>query len=499
MNSKNKATGPQRFRVALLGIYHESNTFINAPTTLPDFQNSHLLKGQEILTEYSGAYHEIGGMIEVLNEHNIEIVPIMFAEATPGGTVATGTFETLTSDMFDALDKALPVDGCLVVPHGAGVAEHFPDMDGHWLGELRKITGPGMPIVGTLDPHANGSRKMIEATNALVAYSTNPHIDQRETGRKAADLLVQFLHKKISPVQAITQAPVAISIEQQYTAKEPCLSLYQYAQDISKEPGILSISILLGFPYADVNEMGTSFIVVSDNDLTAAQNAGERLRNYITGKKNDFVGKKHDINAVMPTLANLPKPVLMLDMGDNVGGGSPGKSAYLLNAVEEFGGYKSFICIYDPGAALKASSYQVHDQFDLIVGDKDEIFPAQQYSGTVELLKITDGKFKEKNPRHGGQVNYNMGLTAIVRTLAGNIIMINSLRVPPFSLSQLTSFEVNPADFDIIVAKGVNAPIAAYSPVCPTIIQINTPGVTQADMTLFNFKNRRKPLFPFEQ
>ena len=77
--------------------------------------------------------------------------------------------------------------------------------------------------------------------------------------------------------------------------------------------------------------------------------------------------------------------------------------------------------------------------------------------------------------------------------------MLTSLRVPPYSLSQLTSFNINPTDFDVLIAKGVNAPIAAYKSICKAILQVNTPGVTQADMTQFTYQNRRKPLFPFEE
>ncbi len=91
-----------------------------------------------------------------------------------------------------------------------------------------------------------------------------------------------------------------------------------------------------------------------------------------------------------------------------------------------------------------------------------------------------------------------MGKTAVVARPNGSVIMLTSLRVPPFSLGQLTSCDVHPDAFDVIVAKGVVAPLAAYAPVCPSIIQVNTPGVTQADMTMFSYKNRRKPLFPFE-
>src|SRR5690606_28508305 len=103
--------------------------------------------------------------------------------------IASDTFEHLLKLMMAELEKVLPVDGCLVVPHGAAVSEDFPDMDGQWLSALRNRLGDAVPIVGTLDPHANVSELMAASTNALVAYSTNPHVDQRETGKKAANIL----------------------------------------------------------------------------------------------------------------------------------------------------------------------------------------------------------------------------------------------------------------------------------------------------------------------
>jgi microcystin degradation protein MlrC len=181
-------------------------------------------------------------------------------------------------------------------------------------------------------------------------------------------------------------------------------------------------------------------------------------------------------------------------MGDNVGGGSDGTSTYLLEKLERTT-YRSFICIYDPAAVEKCIS-QRQENFNLSLGLNPETGNA--YETVVTLVSMHNGKFREEQPRHGGQIHYDMGKTAVVVTKKGNTILLHSKRIPPFSLAQLTSCKLNPAVFDVIVAKGVNAPIAAYGPVCPTIIQADTPGVTQADMTKFNFKNRRKPLFPFE-
>lgn len=482
-------------RVALLGIYHESNTFLEDPTTLQDFENGHWLFGQDIIKEYRNAHHEIGGMLEVMEREKIEVVPVMYAEATPGGKIASRTYSKLLKRMMSALDKILPVDGCLVVPHGAAVSEKYLDMDGHWLSMLRKKLGPLIPIVGTIDPHANVSEIMATSTDCLVAYKTNPHLDQRAVGKEAASIIADTLKGRRKPLQKLFQLPMAISIEQQYTGRDPCLSLYKYSRDLNKIKGVLSLSIVLGFPYADVREMGTSIIVVTDNDTKLAIEVGNKIKDNILNDKERFVGKKMKISEVLAILSESNKPVLMLDMGDNVGGGAPGNSTFLLEELERFGSEKFFICLYDPLAVKQANAYETGNSFTVRLTND---VPADLVV-TVKLLHKGSGKFRETDPRHGGQVNYDMGDIAVVQTQKGNVIMLISLRVPPFSLQQLLSFNIDPKAFDVIIAKGVNAPIAAYESVCRTIIQVDTPGVTKADMTLFSYSNRRIPLYPFEK
>jgi microcystin degradation protein MlrC len=489
----------KKFRIALLGIYHESNTFIAAPTTIQDFKNGHWLKGESIRKEYENAAHEIGGMLEVLDAHDVEVIPVMFAEATPGGIVSAEAYSILLEEMMQGLSDCMPVDACLVIPHGAGVAEGHPDMDGHFLSTIRNKVGNDIPVIGTLDPHANVSQVMAKATDALIAYKTNPHIDQREAGKIAASLLIKTLNKEVRPVQHLIQTPVIISIEQQNTSVSPCRDLYGLAAEISKHTNVLSVSVVLGFPYADVNEMGSSFILVCDGDSCKYSTYGKQLEEYIIRHKKDFVGEKKDIKSQLPLIKNFKMPVLLLDMGDNVGGGSPGNSTFLLNALEDYGSYKSFFCIFDPAAVKKACSHKDNEEFDLAFGNNNSVSGSEGYSGLVTLIRTADGKFSENSARHGGQVNFNMGKIAIVLTRNKSVVMLTSLRVPPFSLNQLTSFGIDPAEFDVLVAKGVNAPVAAYADVCPTMIQIDTPGVTQADITLFPYKNRRKPLFPFEK
>ncbi len=486
------------FRVALLGIYHESNTFIDTPTTVVDFENSHLLVGEDICREYRVAHHEIGGMLEVMDLEGIAVVPILFAEATPGGVITGDTYEALTKRMFQELDKAGSIDGCLVVVHGAAVSEYVKDMDGDWLRRLREKVGPRIPVVGTLDLHANVSRQMVEVTNALVAYKQNPHLDQRNRGKDAAHILVHMLKDRVAVVQHLIQVPVAISIEQQFTQNGPCKDLYEQASQSSSEKNVLAVSIALGFPYADVSEMGTSVIVVVEQHKALAVQIAQKLEEYIWQNRHRYVGEKTNVEQAIAKLNNFDKPALFLDMGDNIGGGAPGNGLSLIRALESEAKYNYFSYVYDPDAVALLEDQRTDGYFPLVLKGFDESGDTQ-LTVNAHLLNLTDGVFQEDRPRHGGQVQYDMGRTAIVKTEQGGVLMLSTLRVPPFSLKQVTSFGVAPEDFDVLIAKGVNAPIAAYSPVCKSIVQVDTPGVTQADMTRFMYHNRRKPLFPFEE
>ena len=480
-------------RIAIFGIYHESNTFIDKPTTITDFRNGHWLIGKEILNEYRSSFHEIGGMIEELERDDIEIVPITFAEATPGGIIAGDAYQLLLNQMIRELSASLPIDGCVIALHGAAVSEDYADMDGHWLAEVRKLVGDKIPIVGTLDLHANVSEEMVAATNALIPYTSNPHVDQRETGRKAAAMLLDIMNQRIAPVQYLCPSPVVISIEQQHTKSDPCLSLYQFINSLITEEQLLHISINLGFPYADVHEMGTSFIIIADGKTNPQKVCG-KLTSYMKVNQSQFVGERQAIDQVFPLIEFSPKPVLLLDMGDNIGGGSPGNSLYLLRFFQNHRHLKVLCCLHEPDAVKSLVDIETREPINLLLKDSDDSGMAI----SARILKIVDGRFSESSPRHGGQVQYNMGATAIVQTNTGTTMMLMSNRVPPFSLQQFTAFGLNPQDYDVVIAKGVIAPIAAYAPVCKTILQVDTPGQTQANMTSFTYKNRRKPLFPFE-
>lgn len=486
-------------RVGILALLHESNTFISAPTTLNHFHHNILDIGEAVRDRFANMHHEVGGFFAGLASAGIEAVPIFAARAMPFGTIAAETFETLLKMMFAELDRAGRLDGLLVAPHGATVSEAHRDADGFWLSELRRRVGRTMPIVGTLDPHGNLSPEMVSACDAFVAYRTNPHLDQRARGIEAAMLLARVLRGEIRPTMAASFPPVAINIERQLTTEPHCVALYSLADEMLHRPGVLSNSVMLGFPYADVAEMGSSFITVTDNDLPLAQRLADELAGYLWQHRLDFDGQLISIEEALNQAAASAGPVCLLDMGDNVGGGSPGDSTFLAHAIHTRRMPRSFVCLFDPIAVRQAAAAGVGSCAPLQVGGKTDDQHGHPLAANFTVVSLHDGRFREPEPRHGGFTDCDQGPTAIVRTHEGLTVMLTSERMPPFSLRQLTSCGLDPASFHVLVAKGVIAPVAAYAQVCSELIRVNTPGVTTADMTRLCYHHRRRPLFPFER
>jgi microcystin degradation protein MlrC len=485
-------------RIGIIALLQESNTFIQAPTTFAHFAEELLVTGEAMRERLAGTHHEVAGMFHALEELGEEAAPIFAARALPFGVIEKPAVERLLDMMFGALEKAGPIDGVLVAPHGATVSQPYPDVDGHWLSELRRRVGPGVPIVGTLDAHANLSPAMVAATDALIAYRTNPHLDQRARGIDAARLIVDTLRGKVRPTMAAAYPPLAINIERQHTAEEPLHSAYEFADEQLANERLLFNSIVLGFPYADVAELGTSTIAVTNNDAPLAQRLVNELAGYLWERREAFAGQFISVEEALDQAADLRGPVCLLDMGDNVGGGSPGDGTLLAQAIHQRRLPKAFVCLCDPDGVAQAEALGEWGVGQFRVGGRSERGQGAPLECEATVVGLFDGKFEEPLPRHGGFTQMDQGQTAVIQTEAGLTIMLTSRRMPPFSLRQLTAHGVVPAEYHLLVAKGVNAPIAAYKEVCKHFIRVNTPGSTTADMTQLAYRHRRRPMFPWE-
>jgi microcystin degradation protein MlrC len=253
---------------------------------------------------------------------------------------------------------------------------------------------------------------------------------------------------------------------------------------------------LLGFPYADVHEMGAATIAVADNDELAAASAANQLANALIKRRESYRSELVDVEAALDQCERLPTPICLLDMGDNVGGGSAADGTSLLAGLLRRS-MTSFVCLCDPDSVLRAERAGVGCSVAMQLGGKTDTLHGEPVAVQCTVASLHDGKFSESQPRHGGMTHFDQGPTAIVRT-ANVAIMLTSKRMVPFSLQQLYACDLDPTQFQVLAAKGVHAPLAAYREACRSILRVNTPGSTSADMHSLKYEHRRRPLFPFE-
>lgn len=492
-------------RIGIVALLHESNTFVRQPTTLERFREDLLIEGDAMRTALAESHHEIGGFFAGIDEASAtsaaQAVPLLAARATPSGIVTAETLEFLRDRIAANIRAAGPLDGVLVAPHGAAVSQTFPDADGAWLAGLRELLGADVPIIGALDAHANLSQQMVDSCDALIAYRTNPHLDQRQRGLEAARLMVATLSGRVRPTMAAAFPPLVINIERQCTSEPHLQPLYRLADaQLERDARVLSNSILLGFPYADVAEMGAATIAVTDNDRPLAEQMAGELAGWLWANREELRGQLTSVDQALDSCQSTPSErICLLDMGDNVGGGSAADGTTLAAELFRRRLGPSLVCLFDPESVHACQQAGIGQAVHLRVGGKSDSQHGAPLELDVRVISLHDGKFREDAPRHGGIVQFDQGPTAVVASLDDTLTLIlTSLRMVPFSLQQILSCHLDPQHFRILVAKGVNAPIAAYRDACDRFIRVNTIGSTSADLEQLNFRHRRRPLFPME-
>lgn len=484
-------------RIALGGLMHESNTFATGRTDVAAFELGGLETGQGIVDRWGAAHHEMGGFLEGAATFGFEAVPTLMGWATPAGPLTSDAYNELLDRLITAIRAAGPVDGVLLALHGAMVADGQADADGHTLATVRSLIGPDRPLIVSLDYHANVSPLMAQASDALVAYRTYPHIDQRARGLKAAQLAFEAAEGRIRPTQALSKPPFLIHLLGQDTSREPLATLMAELDD-EESSRLLDTSVLAGFPYADVEATGPSCVAVADNAPLLAAEKAEHLAARLWSIRRELTATPPEAaEAVALALASRETPVVLVDMGDNIGGGSAADSTVLIHELLRQGATGTIVVLWDPAGVQACVRAGVGQEVSLEVGGKvDRHAPPLRVHGRVRVLH--DGRYVEDLPRHGGIRVNDQGLTAVVEMAGENSVVLNTLRHPPFSLGQLTSLGLRPESARVLVVKAAVAYKAAYEPIAGRIIEVDTPGLTAANPARFTYRKIRRPILPLD-
>ena len=481
-------------RIAVGGIMHESNTFNLRPTPLAAFR---LQRGAELIRWWRDSPHELGGFIIGGERFGYEIFPTLMAQATPGGMVTGEAFEQLTEELLDRLARAPQLDGLLLALHGAMASEVHLDADGEVLRRVREQVGADFPLVVTHDFHANVSEELVELSTALIIYKSNPHLDHRERGLQAASVIARTIRGEIKPVQALVKPPMLLNIVHQNTNVPPMDRVMAAARSLEEQPSVVAASVAGGYQYADVAEMGPAAVVVTDGAPALARQEARRLADHLWSIRERLHFQLPDVaEAVREASVSDRKPVILVDMGDNIGGGSSGDSSFILQELLRQSLTGWVVVLADPEAVSACARAGVGAAVRLYVGGKrDKLHGAPvEVCGRVKCLH--DGRYEESEVRHDGQRYHDQGLTALleIRDAANekaSSLLLTSRRQTPFSLQQLLSVGLQPARQQVLVVKAAIAYRAAYEAIAGSIIEIDSPGLTAVNPARFRY--RRAP------
>jgi len=465
-----------RPRVALLSVWHETNTYAAGRTMLEDFAAFELLEGEAIAERHRGTGSVLGGF---LDEERLEPVPCFAAGAWPGPTVAADAFAHVLERCEATLEAAGAVDGILLNLHGAMVAEGHDDAERTLLELLRRVR-PGVPVAVVLDLHANPSRAFVALCDVVIAYDTYPHVDMRERGREAAALMCEMLGGRALETH-VAKIPILTPPLMQGTAVEPMRGIEARARGRARRPGIARVSIAAGFPYSDVERAGISVLVVCEPSRRhAATIVLEDTALDVRAHREAFRAvRPGPAAAVAQALAAPLRPVVLADVSDNVGGGGPGDGTALLRELLAQDAPSAVVVLADADAARAAAAAGAGATYRGPVGARTDAMHGAPVEVEGEVLAVTDGRYRTAGTWMEGQ-EFTMGQTAVVRC-GGVRVVLTERRVPPFHREQLTSVGIDPAAVDVIVAKGAVAWRAAFGDVARTVIEVDTPGICPAD------------------
>ena len=483
-------------RIAIGQMSHETNTLYGPPPPVEECQRQGWATGQEILERHTGVRGYLGGMIAAGADHGIEIVPTFAAQAHPSGTIERAAFDTMLGNLLDGIRAAGQVDAVCLSLHGAGSAEGIDDIEGTILKAVRELVGPELPVVATLDLHCHSTELMIENATALLTVHEYPHVDSYERGYEAVELAAKAARGEVAPVMALAVLPMAIP---------PITSFHGPAREINElcwdweRRGLLDVTFVHGYPHTDVPIISSSVIAVADGDRELAKQAANDVAGRIWEMREQFRSTlPSPEEAIRQALAFDGGPVVIAEVSDNPGGGSPGDGTHLLRALLDANQPDTaFGFIYDPETAAQAHAAGPGATIEARIGGKtDPDILGAPVEVAAYVKSCTDGRYIVQSPMgRGGQAN----LGKMARLVVGNVDVIvgsESHQTIDDELFRLHGIEVS--RLKIAALKSQNHFRAGFEPIAAEIIRTDSPGWTTSNLETFDYQRIRRPIWPLD-
>ncbi len=473
-------------RIAVGGFLHETNTFAPTKAAYADFVHGGgwpaMTQGADLLKTMRDINVGLAGFVGEAETRGWELVPTIFGAASPSAHVTKDAYERIAKVMLDGIRNAGPLDAVYLDLHGAMVTEHLDDGEGEILARVRHAIGSDLPLVVSLDLHANVTPQMVEQADALIAYRTYPHVDMADTGRAAARHLARLLGTRRKLAKAFRQLPFLIPISWQCTSDQPSKSIYQKLAALQTE-AVPTLSFCPGFPAADFFHCGPSVFAYGQTRADA-DTAADRLVALIESHENDFDGRIYSpdegVRHAMELAKTASKPIIIADTQDNPGAGGDSDTTGMLRALVRNRATRAAIgAIYDPAAAKAAHAAGAGAIVSLALGGKSGIPGDAPYEETFTVETLSDGQFVAPGPYYGGR-DMDMGPSACLRI--GDVrVVVSSHKAQLADQSMYRDVGIEPTQQAILVNKSSVHFRADFEPIAEKLLICAAPGAMPAD------------------
>jgi microcystin degradation protein MlrC len=489
-------------KIAVGGFQHETNSFAKTPTGMEDFLRPGgwpaLTRGEEMFDAVHGLNLALPGFISEASRAGHSLVPLLWANAAPGGPVTDEAFERISALLIADIAAMGPFEAIYLDLHGAMVTERYEDGEGELLTRIRAVVGPKVQILASLDWHANVTRAMQQACDVMVGYRTYPHIDMEATGRRVARLIGrEFVVRVLRPL------PFLIPLTAQCSLAEPNKRIFRRLEEIEAETGAV-LTFAPGFAPADIHDCGPTIIAYGDTTANVADAMRQLSEEIIAAEAEyaaqDVLGVDEAIAQALKLAETASRPVILADTQDNPGAGAGSDTTGLLRGLIKAGAQRTSLAFFYDPAAVEAAQWAGEGQtVTLWLGGKSGVPGDEPFQGAFTVGALGDGKFEGTGPMWQG-AHVQLGRMAKLE-IGGVSIVVGSTRQQPSTQALFRHVGIEPAEQAILALKSSVHFRADFQDMAEAVLVVAAPGVNLADPTEFPYKRLRsgvrlKPLGP---
>lgn len=484
-------------RIAVAKFGQETSSFSPVPTTLDTFRLYGLYEGQDVITKSKGV-GALGGFLQAAEEAGVDWTPLPLFGGWAGasGKITDETLKFFEEKLIAGLQAAKPLDAFFFDLHGAGQAESEPDTEGHLLAISREILGPDVPIIISLDHHANLTQQMVDNCDGLVGHRTQPH-QPFDTGLWAGRMLFAQLRGDIKPTMAWRKIPMITHQEQFLTSGGPMKEWFDLAREMETRPGVVSTSPFPMQPWLDVPEGGWAVAVVTNNDKALAEKLAAELANKAWELREQFwkmdsISPEAAIRRAVEAERGL---VILSDTGDAVFGGATGDSTTILaEMLRQKITQPALMTLVDPEVVDIAIKAGVGSTITVMLGGKLDHNFGQPVEITAEVVKIGGGRI---GAIVIGLESFDMGRAVLLKAGSIQIVVCEERGIGGNHPIVYHHFGVEPAEAKMLVVKTASN-WQYYREMTSEVIRVNTPGATMSPLHEFEWTMLPRPIWPLD-